>query len=241
MVKFNKDGLIRRANEESDLSPEKMEDSFKEILPYSLFLNYHNGLGSAQVRTTAVRVVCNNTLQMSLRGDTGFSLGVRHTDTVEKRYKEATNRLFNNVVSRFSDLSNHRDLFKSTTIPEKVFEHDVLDAVVPVKHLEAKMRAGEGSSRTETFIEKNHKKRSQIRDLWFEGKGHEGDQSAWEAFNGVTQYLDHAPDAVRGDSGRVGKMIEGGVKDKKETVFRNLLNYSNKNDREKKEYTASLN
>ncbi len=58
------------------------------IETYLLLSTGHNGMKSITVAVTPVRVVCQNTLNLALRG-TKRSWAVRHTSTVEQRIQEA--------------------------------------------------------------------------------------------------------------------------------------------------------
>ena len=54
---------------------------------YLLLSNSHDGLSSVQIKFTPVRVVCQNTLTMALRG--GPSIRVIHTQDMNERLKQA--------------------------------------------------------------------------------------------------------------------------------------------------------
>ena len=58
------------------------------IEQYVLIYNNHDGTGSVVACVTPVRVVCNNTLTMALRGTTN-KISIRHTKNVEDNLKEA--------------------------------------------------------------------------------------------------------------------------------------------------------
>lgn len=59
-----------------------------EVLPYFIMLNSHDGSGAIRIYTTATRVVCQNTLNMSLRG-VKREFKIKHTVNVDGKVEEA--------------------------------------------------------------------------------------------------------------------------------------------------------
>lgn len=230
MAKVDADEVVRRV---FDIEPGEVPDLealFGEVLPFALFFNDHSGSSKARIKETGVRVVCRNTLDWSLGKDEGFAVEVEHTTNVEENYKLATDLLFKNLVERFRALATYRETFRQTYLPERAFQRFVLDVAVPVKQLEEKIRRRDGTAHTETALEKATARRLRIRKLWEEGDGHTGNHTAWEAWNGVIQWLDHGnPDHPEGPNfrgSRVNSLNRGSLGKVKSTTFRRLLDYA---------------
>jgi hypothetical protein len=68
-------------------------------------------------------------------------------------------------------------------------------------------------------------RRDRLVDLRSKGDGHTGDGSAWEAYNAVTQSLDHDVHLwrTRGEGGRVDAALHGALGTKKDLVLVGLL------------------
>lgn len=146
---------------------------------YLLLANSHDGRGSVQIRFTPVRVVCQNTLALALRGDGQFR--VVHTPDVKQRLQEA-GRLLAAIQAGYADLELAlqamcrvpMDQARLGTYLAEVFPHPGDDDEAAVERVRT---AREGSAR-----------------LFDEGRGNRLPGVAgtlWAAYNGVTEYLDH--------------------------------------------------
>lgn len=90
---------------------------------YLAILNSHNGTLPLSAMPTSVRVVCNNTLNLSLRNDVSKMFKVKHTATAEQRIAEMKKALqvFKTTGNRFVEtveelrkveMKSQEDLFK---------------------------------------------------------------------------------------------------------------------------------
>lgn len=90
---------------------------------YLAILNSHNGTLPLSAMPTSVRVVCNNTLNLSLKNDGSKMFRVKHTATAEQRiaemkkalqlFKETGKRFQEEVqVLRSSEIKSREELFK---------------------------------------------------------------------------------------------------------------------------------
>jgi phage/plasmid-like protein (TIGR03299 family) len=227
MVAFDKEAIVERvyADEDTRAAVFKVEELLNEILPYGLFMNDHSGQGKAVVKKTGIRVVCANTLDWSLKSEDGFSIAVRHTQNVEESYRIASEMLFKHIAVEIAKLATYRETFRETILPERGFKRFVLDKAVPVAQLENRIMRREGNKRTETALAKAGEKRLEIRRLWEDGDGHVGDHSAWEAWNGLIQWLDHSDQAgFRGS--RINALLKGELGRVKRGTFGRLLSYA---------------
>ncbi len=144
--------------------------------PYLLMTNSHDGSTAVRIGLTAVRVICQNTLQLALRSMRGVS--IRHHADVEAEVQAARDLLglahqaFDEAadamrqLTRISMPANRLDEFVSTLLPKP--EHD-------------------------DQSERIAKQRNRIKELFETGDGnslHGVRGSAWAAVNAVTQFVD---------------------------------------------------
>lgn len=236
LAKVNQGEVTRRVFEAistSDTRPldqrrreaDMVAEMFSEVLPYAAFVNNHSGQAKATIKETGVRIVCRNTLDLAMGRDDGFTVEVEHTTNVQDNYKAATALLFANLAKRFRQLAIYRDLFQATVLPDPVFQDCILDVAVPIVHLERKIQRRDDNGHTRAALEKASSRRSRIRDLWEEGAGHTGDHSAWEAWQGVIQWLDHdeGPTGPAFRGSRLNSLQRGSLGDVKGKTFRKLM------------------
>ena len=209
----------------------------EETLPYGLFTNDHSGGARARIKETAVRVVCANTFAMSMSAkEEGTSVEITHGKNVAGAYKAAAQLMLNGVASRFTKLAEARSIMKTTVLRdylgwgERPFQRLVLDQVAPVAHLEAKISRRDDNPHTRTALEKANRVRQEVRDLWDAGKGHSGDGSAWEAFQGAVEWVDHGASSLKGkddrDERRAESLFGGHLSNVKSRIARNLFAYA---------------
>lgn len=217
-----------------------------ETLPYGLFTNDHSGGAKARIKETAIRVVCANTFGFAMgKDETGTSVEIVHGKNVTENYKAAAQLMLSGMAERYAKLAEARALMEATPLRdyagwgERPFQRLVLDKVFPVAHLEAKIARRDDNPRTRSALEKANEKRSEIRALWDDGRGHSGSGSAWEAFQGAVEYLDHARSALRGESNRderrVQSLHDGTLGKVKGRIARGLFAYAAANERGKEE------
>lgn len=107
------------------LDPNGVADTVKT---YLLVHTSHDGSVSVQATVTPVRVVCQNTLNLSLRTATN-SFKVRHTETVSGRIDEArrTLNLFHSYVDNFSEFA--KSLYE-VSVTDAAFD-EIIKAAYP--------------------------------------------------------------------------------------------------------------
>lgn len=72
--------------------PETIQILGDEVAPYLVFTNTHDGSGAVRVTMTNVRVVCNNTLNMALKGAKRV-WSARHTGSITSKLDDAMETL----------------------------------------------------------------------------------------------------------------------------------------------------
>ena len=109
--------------------PEKYIISGDAIEPYLVFCNSHDGSGAIRVAMTPVRVVCQNTLNLALKGASRV-WSARHTGNVMNRMDEAreTLQLANAYMSQLGRSINELQAKKLTD--KKVLA--MIDSLYPV-------------------------------------------------------------------------------------------------------------
>jgi phage/plasmid-like protein (TIGR03299 family) len=157
-----------------------------EIVPgdkqemYLLFTSSHDGSKSATAKLVTVRVVCNNTLQMALRGG-GQAIKIRHMPSAEKKldfaktFLSAAVKQADDVRAKLRELAE-RNMTKNTFT-------SILDRIFPVKKEEEKVN----TRRDNTLAE--------IATLYQANDGKDGipsiQGSAYNLLNAITQWTDH--------------------------------------------------
>lgn len=184
------------------------------IIPYVMISNNHAGRRQVQLMETPVRVVCANTLgaahhQFGQQQARGRGFQVRHTLSVEAKTTEAAAALFKDVTRNMETIARQYELLRRTHLDTALFRKLVLDvaAPMPAKFDKAKLEKREQTSRDQV-----ESVRARLAQLWTQGDGHTGDSSAWEAYNAVTQSVDHDSKLWRckgGDDGRLSALFEG--------------------------------
>jgi len=230
LVKFDVETIVQKAIE-AGASPQLLSLLIDENVPYGLFTNDHSGGARARIKETAVRVVCANTFGVAMgRDEEGTSVEIVHSESVVESYKTAAQLLLTGMGTRFAKLAEARAQMKSTKLTARAHRILVLEPTIPVIHLERKIQRREDTGHTRTALTKASYKRNRITELWEDGAGHSGDESAWEAFQGLVEWLDHDQQSLTGqdnrDERRVTSLHDGTLGQIKSRIARRLFTYS---------------
>lgn len=144
---------------------------------YVLISNSHDGSHSVIAKVTSIRVVCQNTLEMAIRGK-GSSVKIRHTKTVNDRMQEA-----HRVLGLANKLHIELETIFNRMTDVKVSEDEVDQYVRTVFGVTA-----ESGTRAQQTV------KSVVTLFNGEGMGAElesANGTLWGAYNAVTQYVDH--------------------------------------------------
>jgi phage/plasmid-like protein (TIGR03299 family) len=154
------------------------DDSADKFL---LLSNSHDGSSSVQIKFTPVRVVCQNTLTMALRG--GSCLNVPHTRALADRLKAARDTL-GIINRRFEDITaDFRSMAFSPVSSARLAGY--LAEVFPEP-------AREEDDRARSRVKQA---RQESARLFEEGKGNAAPGvrgTLWAAYNGVAEFVDYA-------------------------------------------------
>lgn len=202
-----------------DEMPDVVRTVFRdELAAYAAVVNNHAGQRGVIIQLTPVRIVCANTLAVSLSGKSQNRMKVRHSSGAANKLVDAALNLFGGVVQGFADTAVQYQALREKQISQTAFRLAVLDLIAPEKPAKESP-----TGRNTAFVqERIAAKRALLSDLWTNGTGHSGDHSAWEAFNAVTEALDHHRDVFpTGDLG--ASLLDGQFGQFKSQALSNLL------------------
>lgn len=160
--------------------------------PYALLTTTHDGSGACRILFTAVRVVCQNTLNIAERARSAWS--IRHTGNPEAALSDAR-RAMNEAAGLFKLYQE-----RAHKLAAKSCDRDTLAQYLNTLVPDSKT-AKTTNARTENI-------RAEITHLAAHGKGNSADGirgTWWAALNAVTEYVDHSRSA-RGSA--AGEKIE---------------------------------
>lgn len=228
LFRIDTQAIVDRAAEESKDAASAVDETFHgddPALPYALFTNDHSGRMKARVQETLIRVVCANTYDAAAQGfNEGVKVEIRHVGNVVENYRSAAAILLGSLTKRYVASAWAERQLRRIILEPRAFDRLVLDTAVPVAHLEKKIQRREGTAFTETALEKAGAKRSRIRDLWIDGRGHVGDGNAWEAFQAVVEWADHEETGARD---RISSLHDGLLRRIKRDTQSRLIAYAN--------------
>jgi phage/plasmid-like protein (TIGR03299 family) len=189
-----------------------------KVIPYGLVANNHNGRRGVLLQLTPVRVVCANTLGMAERQGrkSDRAITVRHTPNVARQTIKAAEHLFRGIVERYEEVATAYRALQQVALQEAEFRRLVLDVIAPEASAEA-------NSRT---VELAEERRAEVRRLWDEGDGHLGDRTAWEAYNGGVQAIDHNARLFPTDGPRTASLMNGSLAEKKVLLLDGLTRHA---------------
>lgn len=193
-----------------------------EIAKYILVRTNHTGRAAASVTETDVRVVCANTLAMVEAGGFKTNASIQHVGEVTKRMQLAFEQILSGIIVRTMETARKYEALRTLQISEPLWESLVMETVQRDPRLAIDFKAD--SIQAEAVVARYEAKRDALKHLWHHGRGHKGDSSAWEAYNGVAEAVDHRSDLFPVRSTRVQQLMPGGrLHDIKERVFNSLM------------------
>src|SRR5439155_2202821 len=137
---------------------------------------------------------------------------VKHTGDGASRMVEAAQEMFRKLTERYVAIAQDYKLMRKTVLSVEAFERSVLDTLAPLP-----------ASDAQGFVKQRAlDRRITVAGAWEQGAGHVGDHSAWEAYNGAVECLDHDVDTfpVRGDAMlRLASMKDGRIASLKASVL----------------------
>lgn len=193
-----------------------------EVIPYGLISNNHAGWRQVVLQNTPIRVVCANTLGMALHGAMkGGQVKIRHTATVRSRLVEEARKFWAAVIERHVAAAEQYKLLKARTLTEEEFTRLVAEELFSTKAYRGEK---ELTNRQKGTLERLEAKQEKAKEYWERGKGHVGDHSAWEAYNGIVEMVDHDDETFKVRGLRTEALFTGGTLEMpKARVLNNLV------------------
>ena len=212
-------GLVK-FNSEAIPEWDELQAELGEIQPYGLVMDDKTGKKAAIIAATNIRTVCKNTLEAGLTSMTQC-VRIKHIGDTEQKMKDAAQDMWGTLLESYSKLSEKYRALNSRILSEVEYEKNVLDPIVKIPNNPLDFKT---ESRFEKAVERAKNKRRAVYNLWFNGLGHTGDHSAWEAYNGAVQAIDHNEGNIFNKTNNmIGSMLTGPRAQLKATISNNLI------------------
>ncbi len=172
---------------------------------FLLLTNSHDGSSAVRVKLTPIRVVCENTLALAL-GGIEQEVRICHIAHAEERLKKA-HEILGLTNKLYAELDQ---IFKQMNVTQLTGAklNDYVNKVFPLNH----------DQPANGRVRRIHEKVLELAEV---GSGAELSRGTlWNAFNAVTEYVDHVWHANAKDSARLKSMWFGGGERRKWTAFR---------------------
>lgn len=153
--------------------------------------------------------MCANTLAMATK-DRSRGLTVVHRGDAKVRMVEAAEQLYAGIVDRYKSIAEQFRFMKDTILTAEAFERSVQDILAP---LPDDLKPFPTSAERRAYDRQRDvalEKRQALEIKWLRGNGHVGNRSAWEAWNGAVEVLDHDGTLYPVRGSRVQSLIPGG-------------------------------
>lgn len=189
------------------------------IQPYVLLVNSHDGSTSLKMIPTTVRVVCANTLNLTLQShrDKRTGIAIRHHQNLDERVREARERL-GVVAARFDKFDEElHQMIQRELRPREVDTY--FRDLMPPKPEETQRQKHQ---RHDTMRQFQANFENDTNTL--PGMRH----TAWAAYNAVSEWADHQrnfrgrDETVRAEN-RLNSVWFGASHDLKQKAYRNAL------------------
>jgi hypothetical protein len=197
------------------LSPVIRDVYGDELKTYGACVASHGGSANLYYNTV-IRAVCANTVALGQYREnrSAFYTVAHRGKNTGTRTIDAVDRAFRGIVLSNEKLAEQIKALRAYTLSWDQFESNVLDVAQPKAAPDAR----------KDVAERAEKRRVRVANLWFTGRGHEGNGSAWEAVNGLIQSLDH-DEFWRGATPerRFAAVTQGNLKEIRENVWSRLV------------------
>jgi phage/plasmid-like protein (TIGR03299 family) len=205
--------------------PQEVIDNFgatgSTIKAFASAYAAHDGSSGCELWNTDQRWECRNTIQMTRTNEKGIS--IPHRNGAGERLKEQAELLWGNLRDRYLLHSRRaRQLKEFRPLTWNEFSAAVLDEITRVPQLVDRPKYST-LQKFDAAVFQARTRRDQVDYLWYRGDGHISDGSAWEAYNGAVQYLDHESEAAKklSDS-RLVSALKGNLRAQKSRIYQNL-------------------
>lgn len=206
------------------------------ILPYVGISTDHSGGRGNLLALTMIRWVCANTLGMdevSAReaeqsGKASDRLvTIPHLGDAHGKHVVAAEKLIGNLVAKAETIAKSYKLLREAKLDRWLFNALALIPVIGV-HPTQRKEFNPEAKLADSVVDRYEQRVKGLTTLWESGKGHVGDHSAWEAYNGVVEGIDHDENLFPSRSGvfRLGALLNGDLRQKKDRALNRLTSYA---------------
>lgn len=203
------------------------------VQPYAAVTVNHSGRRGNSVALTNIRIVCANTLnqfEVSVDGGekaAGRAYLVRHTGAVVARMAERAQVLFGGLAERAEEVAKAYDLLRGFYLDDAMLQKLVVKPALG-GHPAESVGWDRAKPSHERMAEKYQARAERIAYLAKHGKGHVGDGSAWEAYNGLVESLDHDRDLWPVAGSRVQAITDGHLAQRRQRAYVALVGAARK-------------
>lgn len=220
------------------------------LLPYVGISTDHSGSRGNLLALTMIRWVCANTLGMDEvsaasaektgKGGERFA-SIAHFGDTKGKHEQAAEKLLGNLVMRAEAIATAYQLLRSVKLTTLQFNALALLPAIGT-HPTRRDDFNPEAKLANHVVERYEERVKSITTLWSMGKGHTGDESAWEAYNGVVEAIDHNEKLFPSQSGvfRLGNLMHGELRSKKEKVLSRLSTFARDEISDDLEYMGEL-
>lgn len=193
-----------------------------EIQAYGLCLSWHGEGNANSYANVTERAVCKNTIDIGMSAAT-LKTKVYHRRNANDAQLQAAQETFRHVIAHHKNMAEAYTALRSTQLTRQQWKALVADVAVPDPRLSPDWN--KDAPRAELVINRYKEKVSRIFGMWANGSGHTGDGSAWEAYNGLIESLDHDTDLWKGRNveNRVLSLTDGPLAKVRQNVFQSLM------------------
>lgn len=197
------------------------------IIPFALLSNNHSYKRLATIAETPIRVVCANTLSMAhgalphrgkRAGRYPGAVQLRHTRNIHALSVDAVEHLWGQITRRYAAIAASYEAMKRRYLTADEFEVSVLDVLAPLPQ-------DPDSKQYDSTLQRANARRYAVTRLYQgEGRGLNGEPTAWNAYNAAVEAVDWDAEAfpVRSTDRLSGIYPGGSLANKKQDVLNAL-------------------
>ena len=171
--------ILAKAPHHTKVGPDQVDQ-------YVLLFNSHNGSTGVTMKPTAIRVVCNNTLEFALNRKSDSGITLRHTTGVKDRLDSLTNALNaceEDMEVAFMAMRRMQQVEINKQVMDKYFE----EIFPTLKNKDIEAYHPVTKRKLPNFAKPMYDK---LQNNFYNGVGNNG-KTMWDAYNAVTEYVDH--------------------------------------------------
>lgn len=179
---------------------------------YLLFTNTHDGSSAVTVKLTPIRVVCENTLSVALQG-IEQQVRIRHTMHAEEKLKQAHEIL--GLSNKLFDILSQYYIGMSRKMINAVLLNQYIDKVFPMPIFTLQ----------NSYVKDVREKIIELSEVGIGAEMSRG--TLWNAYNAVTEYVDHYRLQSKSDTARLKSIWYGSGEALKKRSFKLAVEFLN--------------